>query len=196
MRQIHEVERVLREWDPIGIIDDLVADGLPPNEYDNYAPHIVGLLQSDTTVEDLAAHLRYCRTGAIGLPADDAGDALIANRLMEWWQNENHAAAIDRNALEGPTRVIRLDGSGWHTENDFYAAIFLALEAPSWHGRNLDALNDTLAGNDINGVRQPLSFIITSVSSLPTPVRELVEQFRQLVLELKFEGHGVDISYA
>lgn len=92
-RQLREVEQFLREWDPIGIIDDLVADGLPPTEYDDYAPHILGLLQWSATVEELAAHLRYCRTGAIGLPQDDAADKLIAMRIIEWWRRENRPAS-------------------------------------------------------------------------------------------------------
>ncbi len=96
MRQIREVEKFLREWDPIGVTDDLVADGLPPDEYDNYAPHIVGLLQRGETVEDLAAHLRYCRTGAMGLVEDDASDIAVATKILEWWRQEERA---ERNVV-------------------------------------------------------------------------------------------------
>jgi hypothetical protein len=87
-RQIGEVEKLLRAWDPIGVIGDLIADGLPPNEYDDYAPHIVGMLQRGATREDLVAHLRYCRTGAMGLEPNDAADTATANEICAWWHRE------------------------------------------------------------------------------------------------------------
>jgi RNAse (barnase) inhibitor barstar len=90
---------------------------------------------------------------------------------------------------------IRLDGTAWRSVDDFYDAILPALRAPSWHGRNLDALNDTLAGDDINDVRQPLRFFVAGVNEMPPAVRDHLENFRQLVVELRFEGHDVDISY-
>jgi hypothetical protein len=86
--QIRIVENILREWDPIGVIDDLVADGLPPNEYDDYAPHIVGLLQRGASVEQLAHHLRYCRTQAMGVAENDEADSAIARQIHAWWENE------------------------------------------------------------------------------------------------------------
>ncbi len=90
---------------------------------------------------------------------------------------------------------IRLEGASWRSVDDFYDAILPALRAPSWHGRNLDALNDTIAGDDINEVRQPLRFVVSGINEVPPAVRELLENFRQLVVELRIDGHDVDITY-
>jgi RNAse (barnase) inhibitor barstar len=49
-------------------------------------------------------------------------------------------------------KVITLDALGWQSPRDFYAALLPELEAPAWHGRNLDALNDSLNSGGINGV--------------------------------------------
>ncbi|HEX7706493.1 MAG TPA: hypothetical protein VF701_08555 [Thermoanaerobaculia bacterium] len=73
------------------MIEDLLADGLPPNEYDDYAPYIVGMLQRGATRDDLIAHLRYCRTGAIGLDPNDSADTAVANEIYGWWQQESLA---------------------------------------------------------------------------------------------------------
>ncbi len=35
---------------------------------------------------------------------------------------------------------IVLDGSEWKSAADFYSALLEAIQAPEWHGRNLDAL--------------------------------------------------------
>ena len=51
-------------------------------------------------------------------------------------------------------RRIVLDAAGWHDSADFYDALLPALGAPEWHGRNLDALLDSLS-SDINSVEPP-----------------------------------------
>jgi hypothetical protein len=81
--QIHAIEEVLRRWDPIGVIADLVSDGLLPNEYDDYAPHIVGMLARGASVEEIARHLSYCRTGAMGLSANATEDRLYAQAIHD-----------------------------------------------------------------------------------------------------------------
>ncbi|HEX7708367.1 MAG TPA: barstar family protein [Thermoanaerobaculia bacterium] len=90
---------------------------------------------------------------------------------------------------------IRLDGAAWRTADDFYDAVLRALRAPAWHSRNLDALNDTLAGDDINEVRQPLRFTVSGINEMPTDLRNLIENFRDLIVELRVEGHDVEITY-
>ena len=79
------IRAVLREWDPIGVIPDLIEEGLPPDEYDNYAPYILGLLQRSCSVAEITAHLEYCRTGAMGLSRNPEVDAAVAASLLEWW---------------------------------------------------------------------------------------------------------------
>ena len=89
-RWIRHVEVLLRSWDPIGVIPDLEADRLLANEYNDYAPHIVGLLHRGATESELAAHLRHCRTQAMGLPPDDAADLSTAREILAWWREETH----------------------------------------------------------------------------------------------------------
>jgi RNAse (barnase) inhibitor barstar len=91
--------------------------------------------------------------------------------------------------------VVKLQGRLWRTRDDFYAALFDAIGAPDWHGDNLDALNDSLAGDDINEVRQPLHIFISGVNEMSTEAREQTERLRELVIELRFAGHAVDITY-
>ena len=51
---------------------------------------------------------------------------------------------------------ITLDGENWVSTDHFYEALLAALGAPEWHGRNLDALEETLRAGDINAVNPPL----------------------------------------
>ena len=83
---IRAVEELLRKWDPIGVIPDLAEDGGPLDEYDSYAPYIVGMLHRGADLAQLAAHLNYCRTGAMGLFPDREADMATANAILQWWQ--------------------------------------------------------------------------------------------------------------
>jgi hypothetical protein len=49
-------------------------------------------------------------------------------------------------------RTIELDGSTWKTRDDFYAAFFKAVGAPERHGRNFNALRDSIVIGRINQI--------------------------------------------
>jgi len=67
-------------------------------------------------------------------------------------------------------RVVKLDASAWKSKDDFYEAILAALEAPPGHGRNADALNDSMGNGGINGVEPPYKVWITGTRGLPSDV--------------------------
>src|ERR1044071_7580655 len=49
-------------------------------------------------------------------------------------------------------KQLELDGTNWKTRDDFYDAFFKAVGAPSWHGRNFNALRDSIITGEINEV--------------------------------------------
>ena len=90
--------------------------------------------------------------------------------------------------------TITLDGSSWSSREDFCAALLPALGAPEWHGHNLDALNDTIRGGDINRVNPPLALVITGTQSMGAEARATVTRFCQLIEEQRSEGVPVSIQ--
>lgn len=71
-------------------------------------------------------------------------------------------------------RTIKLDAYRWRTTDDFYDAILSALEAPHWHGRNVNALTDSMWGGSINGVEPPYKVWIVRTRGLPEAVKQQV----------------------
>ena len=84
------VKATLRRWDPIGVIPELIESGIPPNEYDGYAPHILGMLQRGCTAAELQAHLEFTREETMGMgrafPDTTAAAKSVATDLVLWWQ--------------------------------------------------------------------------------------------------------------
>ena len=85
------IEELLREWDPIGVIPTLIEEGLPPDEYDSYAPHVHRTLVDGCTAESLALTLGLFRTQSMGLPASPGTDLHAARRLVAWWASRDFA---------------------------------------------------------------------------------------------------------
>ncbi|HEV2764771.1 MAG TPA: barstar family protein [Pyrinomonadaceae bacterium] len=91
-------------------------------------------------------------------------------------------------------KEIVLDGAGWKTEGDFYDAFFEGVGAPRWHGRNLNALNDSIGAGGVNRIEVPYAVRIKGLSAMSDEAREIVGHFAALVRSLKEEGVPVEVS--
>ncbi|MBN8941774.1 MAG: barstar family protein [Rhizobiales bacterium] len=101
-------------------------------------------------------------------------------------------------------RRIALDARTWHSTDDLYSALLLALGAPGWHGRNLDALWDSLtegaagrpdpdAPRPINRVQPPFHVVVSHADAAPEAVRNLLARIGGLFAEARAE-HAIDVT--
>jgi RNAse (barnase) inhibitor barstar len=79
------------------------------------------------------------------------------------------------------------------TKDDVYNAFFHAVGAPEWHGRNLDALADSISGGSINQVEVPYRLVIKSYDGIGPDAKAMTDRFINLVHELATEGCPVEI---
>ena len=78
-------------------------------------------------------------------------------------------------------KVIELDASGWLTPLDFYEALLASLGAPEWHGRNINALIDSMIVGDINSVEAPYRVVVTGLNKAHEDAfDELIQAFAAL----------------
>src|SRR5215831_15139269 len=91
-------------------------------------------------------------------------------------------------------RELILNGANWTTIDDVYDAFFHVVGAPEWHGRNLNALADSIAGGQINHVEVPYSLVIMNYNRISTAAaKEMTDNFVSLVRELAGKGCPVEI---
>lgn len=66
---------------------------------------------------------------------------------------------------ESSIRIINMDASKWRTGHDLYDTILPTLGAPGWHGKNDNALSESMVWGEINAmspltssafIRQPM----------------------------------------
>ena len=80
-----KVLELLRQWDPIGVICEDNQD-----EYDGYAPKMVGMLDRGCDTATLANHLGQIRIVSMGMPDSEPArqrDIEMARRLVVWWKD-------------------------------------------------------------------------------------------------------------
>ena len=79
---------------------------------------------------------------------------------------------------------ISIDISGCKTVDEFCGILLSALEAPDWHGRNLDALWDSIT-SEINNVMPPYSIEVSTDKDLPSTVAALLPRVKALFDEAR-----------
>ncbi len=90
-------------------------------------------------------------------------------------------------------KELVLNGAGWTTKDDVYNAFFHVVGAPEWHGRNLDALADSIAGGQINQVEVPYRVVIKNYNLIGSAAKEMTDNLVNLVRELAGKGCPVEI---
>jgi len=76
-----------------------------------------------------------------------------------------------------------LDCTGLETRDDFYNAFFKAVGAPAWHGRNFNALNDSIFVGNINKVELPYEIVVLHQQQARGEAADIVEDFIRFIEE-------------
>ncbi len=74
-------------------------------------------------------------------------------------------------------RFIELDARKWRTVSDLYDALFIGIEAPTWHSRNLNALVDAMIFERIgvNAIDPPYTIRIVGTVALSSELKKEIE---------------------
>ena len=86
-----------------------------------------------------------------------------------------------------------MDGATWNSMDSFYDAFSSVVVAPSWHGRNLDALNDSIANGQINEVEVPYRLVIVNFDLIGASAKKVASDFVDLIREIAACGVPVEI---
>ena len=83
---------------------------------------------------------------------------------------------------------ISIDISSCRTAEQFYSVLLSALQAPDWHGYNLDALWDSIT-SDINDLLPPYTIEVSGSNDLPRDLLELLHRIEALFKEARDQEH-------
>ena len=90
-------------------------------------------------------------------------------------------------------KELPLDGTEWQSKDDVYNSFFRVVGAPDWHGKNLDALNDSIANGSINQVEVPYRLVIKNYDKIGAGAKQMANDFIELVRDIAAGGCPVEI---
>jgi RNAse (barnase) inhibitor barstar len=97
-------------------------------------------------------------------------------------------------AFEQFAKDLILDASDWNLKSDWYwtqdlySAFFVAVGAPEWHGRNLDALRDSIGSGGINRIEVPYRIVIRNAPRENEMAKQVLNDFADLIQDLEAKG--------
>ena len=102
---------------------------------------------------------------------------------------EYHAAIVGGCRM----KELLMDGRDWPEPDDVCNSFFHAVGAPSWHGRNFNALRDSVAARKINRIEVPYCLVIQNYGLISEGAREMTDDFIELIRELRARGCEVEV---
>jgi RNAse (barnase) inhibitor barstar len=96
--------------------------------------------------------------------------------------------------------IIELNAQSWRTWEDFYSALLAALGAPKGHGRNLNALIDSMVGGGVNAVEPPYEIRVSGAENLSKDIRAEIDAVKQALANARAErrasgGRDMEIQF-
>jgi RNAse (barnase) inhibitor barstar len=91
-------------------------------------------------------------------------------------------------------KTLVLDATRWQTRDDLYDAFFAAVGAPDWHGRNFNALRDSIVTGSINKIEVPYTLIVRNVDGIGADASQILRDFAGLIEEVAAAGTPVAIA--
>lgn len=89
---------------------------------------------------------------------------------------------------------ILLDWKTISSPEEFYSLFLPQVDAPEWHGRNLNALNDSMVTGDINGLNPPYRITNVNVSNAPESISEFQRSVLDIFMNSAIEYAGSEIT--
>jgi len=90
----------------------------------------------------------------------------------------------------GLMRTRKLDAGSWSTASDFYDALLSAIGAPDWHGRNINAVVDSMVFGGINTLQPQYAVTVVNAAQLSEPIKTEVALLADAIQEARKDRYA------
>src|SRR5438552_2309690 len=74
-------------------------------------------------------------------------------------------------------RELFMDAETWKQQDDLYDSFFNAVGAPSWHGRNFNALRDSIKIGGVNAAQVPYRLVVKNFDKVGDGAKQIAADF-------------------
>jgi RNAse (barnase) inhibitor barstar len=145
-----------------------------------------------------AVELHHAQVACLELFGIESSERLLNGlHLRDFVPAENSMddRLVFRKPIEKMENVpeLSLDASGWRNADDLFNSFFDAVGAPAWHGKNFDALNDSIVTGDINAREVPYVLRIQKLKRASASAQKAALKFTELLDHFEREGCPVSV---
>lgn len=79
------------------------------------------------------------------------------------------------------------------SEEMFYEKFLPQVDAPDWHGRNLDAVGDSIVTGDVNGIEPPYTIKNINTSKSPESIKDFQGKILDVFVEAAMEPRDIKV---
>jgi len=161
----------------------VVRDDIPLA--DDEKPHVKGMLNNDYEIDNIVNHLTQISVSHT--VKKEEGCMWLGLHLYP------HEYRLIKQKVNRQSVVI-----DWQEITDiecFYTHIFKQIEAPKWHGKNLNALQDSLVSGGISLVGPPFNYYLASEDYVISDLKEFAIAVREIFKESVQEFGGELIEW-
>ena len=90
---------------------------------------------------------------------------------------------------------IVIDWAALKSEEAFYDVLLPQLAAPDWHGRNLNALWDSVGVGHINGIEPPYRIVMRGITEVPDGLADFVRRVVVVLLDAAMVRDGIEVTF-
>ena len=88
---------------------------------------------------------------------------------------------------------IVIDWKEIQSEDQFYDYFLPKVSAPSWHGRNLNALGDSIVTGDVNGIEPPYKIVIKNKECVSVNLQEFQDKVIAIFSEAIEDNREIEL---
>ena len=149
----------------------VVRDNIPLT--DDEKPYIQQMLNNDYEVDNIVNHLTQVSVSYTVKTNEGCmwGGLYLFPNEFKLIEKKSNRASIVVDWQE----IIDIEG--------FYSHILKQIEAPKWHGRNLDALQDSLVTGGISLIGPPFNYYVSSEDYVKHELKELSNVVKSIFKE-------------
>ena len=174
-----------------------VSEGSPISEFTifNSSNFVADPIDLTLLLQVLAAHYPFLTR--LNVMGTEGSSALLEN-LEQSGYNCAKQMWPDTTAFKRPlpreldVPKLTLHAKDWKTPNDVFDSLFAVLKSPVWHGRNFNALNDSIVTGDINSVEVPYQLVVRDLDHSSMEAQTFANELVHLIGE--FEDWGCPVS--
>jgi RNAse (barnase) inhibitor barstar len=90
---------------------------------------------------------------------------------------------------------IVIDWTVLPSKEAFYESVLPQLDAPDWHGYNLDALWDSVGVGQVNGIEPPYRIVVRGISDVPEDLADFARRVVMVLLDAAMVRKGIEVTF-